>query len=261
VSQPLSIPCPRCGSPASGKFCASCGMTLSRLCTNCATALAADAKFCAHCGAPSGGSVAQAQAMMQASASVAPWLTPWRIVEVMALVAAVAVIWAVSRAGKESTVGGGAAPAAAAQDISNLPPREEFGRLADRVETAMEGGDTATVVKFFPMAETAFANLTTTDRDIDARFHVSLLRARIGHFPAGLAQVDSIAAIAPTHLFVYYLKAIINDFQNDTVAARKARQAFREHYDKEIATNRTEYQAHRQMLDQFFKSIPVVAKK
>jgi hypothetical protein len=185
-------------------------------------------------------------------------MTPWRIVEVMAFVAALAVIWAVSGTGKGAPVSTGAPPAA--PDISNLPPREQFGRLADRVETAMEGGDTATVVKFFPMAETAFANLSTTDRDIDARFHVSLLRARIGHFPAGLAQADSIAAIAPTHLFVYYLRAIINDFQNDTVAARKARQGFREHFDKEIATQRPEYAAHRQMLDQFLKSIPVVPK-
>ena len=120
----------------------------------------------------------------------------------------------------------------------------------------MEAGDTATVVKFFPMVEQAFTNLTASDRDADARFHVSLLRARIGHFPAGLAQLDSIAAGAPTHLFVYYLKAIIADFQHDTVAAARARQDFRKHFDAEMATNKPEYVAHRQMLDQFLKTIP-----
>jgi hypothetical protein len=134
--------------------------------------------------------------------------------------------------------------------------REQFTRLGDRVETAMENGDTATVVQFFPMAETAFGNLTPDERDVDARFHISLLRARVGHFSAGMAQADSIAAIAPSHLFVFYLKAIISDFQRDTTAAKRARQAFREHFAAEVATNRPEYQAHRQLLDQFLKTIP-----
>ena len=124
----------------------------------------------------------------------------------------------------------------------------------------METGDTATVVKFFPMVEAAFENLAPADRDIDARFHISLLRSRIGHFPAGLAQADTIATAAPTHLFVYYLKAIIADFQHDTTVAKRARQDFRAHFSAEVATNRREYQAHRQMLDQFLKSIPADAK-
>jgi hypothetical protein len=216
--------------------------------------LAADARFCAHCGAPAGGPGARLQ-------SPAPGLpsagisTPWRIVGGLAVVAAAAVIWAVSRGGSANPAVG-AVPTATAPDISNLSPREQFSRLADRVETAMENGDTTTVVRFFPMVEQAFTNLSMGDRDADARFHIALLRSRVGHFPAGLAQVDSIAASAPSHLFVYYLKAIIADFQNDTVTAKRARQDFRKHFDKEVATGRPEYVAHRQMLDQFLATIP-----
>lgn len=264
MSDSPSVRCPRCGAAVSGKFCASCGMSLAeRTCSGCGMLMAAGARFCPQCGALEGQSVGQSPPMTQGAGTIAPWLTPWRIVEVLAVVAGLAVIWAATRAGRPGaapTSGTADVPTASAPDISNLPPREQFGRLADRVETAMENGDTATVVKFYPMVESSFVGLTASDRDIDARFHISVLRARIGHFPAGLAQADTIAATAPSHLFVYYLKAIINDFQHDTAAAGRARRDFRKHFAAEIATNRPEYVAHRQMLDQFLATIPVGGK-
>jgi len=44
--------CPRCGSEvrAGQKFCAECGLTLSRACPNCGAAYEGSPKFCAECG-------------------------------------------------------------------------------------------------------------------------------------------------------------------------------------------------------------------
>jgi hypothetical protein len=190
-------------------------------------------------------------------------ITPWRVAVTLGFVAILAVIWAVTRSGGAAAAGASPAPVGApvAPDISNLSPREQFGRLADRVETAMENGDTTTVVKFYPMVEAAFTNLSATERDNDSRFHIGLLRARIGHFPAGVAQADTILASVPTHLFAFYLKAIVADFQHDTAAAKRARGDFRKHFDAEIALNRPEYEAHRSMLDQFLLTTPAAATK
>jgi hypothetical protein len=211
-------------------------------------------RFCAHCGRPAGA------AGPGAPAAVVPggWLTPWRVAGLLVAGAAIAMVWAISRGpGSPAPV---APVAPAAPDISNLTPREQFSRLADRVESAMESGDTGTVVRFFPMVEAAYDNLPASGRDIDARFHISLLRSRIGHFAAGLAQVDTIVATAPTHLFAYYLKSIIADFQHDTTAAKRARRDFRKHFATEMATNRPEYQMHRQMLENFLATIPAETK-
>ena len=188
-------------------------------------------------------------------------MTPWRLVILLAAVAAVAVIWVMTRPG--TTAGTAAAPApvatapGAAPDISKMTPREQFARLADLIETAMAAGDTAKVVRFFPMAESAFASLTDSTRDNDARFHMGLLRVRVGHSPAALAQADSLTKGAPSHLLASYIRAIVGDIQNDTTAAKKARRAFREHFTAEVALNRPEYQMHREMLDKFLATIPV----
>ena len=214
-----TTPCPHCGVRSSGTFCPACGARL-----------AAQGRF-----------------------------TPWQLVGLLGATAGVAVIWALSgpsRAGKSAAASAAAVPTAVAPDISSMSPREQFGRLADKVETAMESGDTATVVRFLPMAEQAWTNLTAADRDIDARFHVSLLWARVGQAPAALAQADTIQASVPSHLFADYLRAIIADVQADTSSARRSRTSFREHYAAEIALNRQEYQAHRAMLDQFLATIP-----
>jgi class 3 adenylate cyclase/tetratricopeptide (TPR) repeat protein len=46
------MPCPRCGAQTSPgqKFCAECGLSLSRACPNCGTPYEDSPKFCAECG-------------------------------------------------------------------------------------------------------------------------------------------------------------------------------------------------------------------
>lgn len=250
--------CPDCAQPASGKFCASCGARLAIThCPSCGTATAPGAKFCANCGQSFLGDDRKTATNTPISNLNVGFWTPWRITTVLGLISVIAIIWALMGRGP---VGGGNAPTATAPgappDISNLTPREQFTRLADRVETSMEAGDTATVVKFFPMVEGAFTNLPPGDQDADARFHLCLLRAQIGHFPSAVAEIDTIVASAPNHLFADYLRAIIADLQRDTTGGRKARAAFRKHYPAEIAVKRPEYDAHKTLLDAFLKTTP-----
>lgn len=254
-----TVKCPSCGAASHGKFCSLCGARLGPvMCSACGGTLASGSRYCAHCGVVVGStSEIPVRRTWNSSISMRD-LTSWQLVGLLGAIAAIALLWAFTApSGKPGAPAPGAATAASVvPDISNLSPREQFGRLADKVEAAMESGDTATVVRFFPMAEQAWNSLAAADRDLDARLHVGLLRARIGHAPAALAQADTIAAAASSHLFADYLRAIIGDFQSDSIAARRARESFREHFASEIALNRPEYQAHRQMLDQFFATIP-----
>lgn len=147
-------------------------------------------------------------------------------------------------------------PAPSVADLSNLPPHDRFLQIADRVQAAVQAGDSATVVGAFPSVEAAFAALSVEERDIDARFHLSLLRAEVGHFPGAVAQLDSIVALVPEHLLADYLRALIADFRGDTAAGRAARIAFRDHYEAELATGRPEYLAHRDLLAAFLATTP-----
>jgi len=240
--------CPDCGTPASGRYCSGCGRPLAAApCADCGATLAPNARFCAACGRPAATGVANPGRPAPARLG-----RPVVLGALLLVVAAAVTIVVARSAGTDSSP-----PVPVAPDLSSMTPREQFARLADRIERAMAAGDTATVVQFFPMAEAAFGNLLPGDRDADARFHVALLRARIGHAPAALAQADSIAASDSTHLFVDYLRAIVHDFDGDTVAAAAARQDFRAHYATEIATARPEYTAHQQMLEQFLATVPV----
>lgn len=173
----------------------------------------------------------------------------------MVVVALIAVVLAVATAVRQPPPSGRPAAASVA-DLSDLPPHDRFLRLADRVQAAVQDGDSATVVGQFPLVEAAFAALGVEERDIDARFHLSLLRAEVGHFPGAAAQLDTIVALVPEHLLADYLRALIADFRGDTAAGRAARIAFRSHYDAELATGRPEYLAHRDLLAAFLATTP-----
>lgn len=253
MNQKASVACPRCNTDVTGAFCTTCGTAVGKQgCVGCGAELSQGAAFCSSCGTPVGAAVPHGGAEGNPR-RVPAWLGPTFV----GLLAVVAIMWAGTRTPASPPIA--AAPGAvtgAPPDLSQLTPGEQFLRLADRIEGSVQSGDTATVVQFFPMLEAAFANLSDAERDVDARFHLSLLRAQVGHSAGAVAQVDSIVAVAKNHLFADYLRAMIADFQGDAAAGRAARLAFREHFEAEIAQQRPEYFAHRALLDDFLKTTP-----
>jgi hypothetical protein len=187
----------------------------------------------------------------------------WAIPAILGMAVVAALGWAASRPSPTVTTAVAPAPSGTRlsdgtpPDLTNLSPQEQFLRLADRLQASVQSGDTATVVRFFPMMEQAFTNLPTADRNNDLRFHLALLRAQVGHFPGAVAQVDTIVASARNHLLADYLRALIADYQGDVAAGRAARLAFRQDFDAEVAINRPEYLAHRTLLDEFLKTTPM----
>lgn len=260
---PTASPCPRCGTAASGNYCATCGAPLSAAaCVGCGTALAAGGKFCHRCGTAAQGDGVVVSAPPRPGRSP----TPWIVAGLLTVLAISSVVYAASKrnaaqppsmanagnaaAGTSDASGIGPAP-----DISNMTPREQFDRLHDRVVGAAERNDTATVIRFWPMASGAYDRLPTGDRDADARYHMAALHLLVGQFPAALALADTILAMSPNNLTGYYIRGLAAEFQADSAPARAAKAAFRAHFDAEITKPQPEYTHHRPLLDQYLRSI------
>ncbi len=256
-----TIHCPRCGNAASGNFCTVCGASLAPdRCTGCTATLAPGARFCHRCGAAARGAAGPATAATAARGS----FTPWVIATVLTLGAISMIVYAATRrdaaaapdmanAGNASPQG--TAPAVPAPDISNMTPREQFDRLYDRVMTSAQGSDTAAVIRFWPMASGAYAQLPTDVRDNDARFHMADLHLLVGQFPPAVALADTILAGSRDNLLAHYIKALAAEFQGDSVGARSAQSAFLGSFAREIDKPAAEYTHHRAMLDQYRQTI------
>jgi hypothetical protein len=142
--------------------------------------------------------------------------------------------------------------AGAPPDISNMSPRERFNRLYNRVMTAAQSGDEATVTRFTPMALMAYAQLDTVDAD--ARYHAALINVHTGKTKEALALGDSILTQTPGHLFGYIVRGTVARFQRDTIDLRRAYSGFLKRYDAEMKLARPEYAEHRTSLDDFRKA-------
>ncbi len=143
----------------------------------------------------------------------------------------------------------GGGPGGPAPDISRLSPRERFDRLFNRIMTAAERGDSATVVTFTPMALGAYSQLDTIDTD--ARYHAAVLHTQIGDLAAAQALADTMLRAEPGHLFGYVIRGTVAQLQNDPRARAQANQDFLAHYDQEIKKNKVEYLDHRPALEEF----------
>jgi hypothetical protein len=137
--------------------------------------------------------------------------------------------------------------ATAPPDISQMSPRDRFLRLHDRIMSAAETGDSATVQRFMPMALAAYGMVATVD--IDLRFHAGALHIRAGDYAAALALADTIQAIAPDHLMGDMLRLEVAQFRKDAPAITKYSRQYLDHYDRQIGSGRPEYEEHRVMLD------------
>lgn len=265
--------CPRCGAAAAkGNFCGSCGAPKGPLpCAGCGTTLTPGTKFCQRCGAAApGGPAAQgpfAGAVPLAARANNP--VPWILAGLLCVVVIGTIVYSarsqggpasadMANAGNATLAAGEAGapngfPTGPATDISNMTPREQFSRLTDRIQIALEARDTTQAIQFMPHTEAAFDQLSATDRDVDARYHMGMLWAQTGNFVKAKGQADTMMKAAPDNLFGYYIYAALAEFQGDSTAAKKARADFRDHYDAQIKLPRKEYKDHTEFLGNYRK--------
>ena len=242
--------CGACGAPGAGRFCSHCGSPRDgTACAGCGAPLALAARFCSACGRQAG-----AAAMSTMSRDRTPWLIAG--VALAALLAVLLIMVARDSKGApaqpelaaiEQPQAGEAPP-----DISNLSPRERFNRLYNRVMSAAQSGDEATVTRFTPMALMAYAQLDSIDAD--ARYHAALLKVHTGEVDAARALGDTILARDAGHLFGYVVRGTVARFRKDEKGLALAYTGFLKRYDQEIKLARPEYSEHKTSLDDFRKA-------
>ena len=218
-------------------------------CHACGAALSPGARFCHKCGATT-----------NPSAAAAGWRAglPWGIagLAVGALLAVLFMRGAGGAAGANTPAPGGApfaggAPSGGmpAPDISQMSPEERAQRLFDRVMRLQEEGKQDSVQFFLPMAVGAYQQLPAMS--LDSHFDVGLLQLAGGDQAAGLSEADAIRQQAPTHLFIFVLRARAAQARNDTQALAQAYRDFLKNESAERARNRPEYSEHSRILDAF----------
>ena len=235
--------CSRCGKPAGGKFCGSCGAALSQAtCPSCRTELRAGTRFCHVCGTPLGRKQRPA-----ARSTTAAWIAATTGVLVVVVIVAVRFIGGPQSADRVPT--GPTSGPVTVPDISRMTPRERADRLFDRIVRAAEAGDTAQVMQFQPMALSAYAMLG--QQDSDSRYHVGLIHSLAGNWAAARAQLDSLRAVEPDHLLGAMLGFTLAELTDDADRREQAYRAFLEAYDAEIASQKAEYLAHEPAIQSF----------
>lgn len=246
-------PCQACGTPGTGAFCTNCGSPRGTgHCPACGAPLAVGVRFCPACGVATGGAPRPATAGSGGitTAGVATGAMATAVIAVIVILASGGL--GGSAAPPVAPLPGGTTPLGApAPDISNMTPREQFGRLADRIQASLEVGDTSKVLELFPMLEGAYDMLLPGDRDIDARFHMGLLLGQTGQYDRAMVQVDSIRLESPVDLFASYLTAVVAEARGEATAAAAARAAFAKAYQAEMAREREDYAAHEVLLSEF----------
>jgi Tfp pilus assembly protein PilF len=102
---------------------------------------------------------------------------------------------------------------------------------------------------FMPMAIGAYQQLPAMS--LDAHFDLGLLQLAGGDAAAALSEAETIRQQAPTHLFIFVLRARAAQASNDTQAATKAYQDFLKNETAERARRLPEYAEHSRILDAF----------
>lgn len=250
MTQSSATTCASCGTAGTGRFCSACGAPRGEAaCSGCGSPVAGGARFCPSCGRGVG-----------AGAAPASDRTPWIIAGAALAGLLVVLLVMITRSSPPAAAAAFSELAAAAEDdaggtppdISNMPPRERFDRLYNRVMRAAQSGDEATVTRFTPMALMAYAQLDTVD--VDARYHAALLQVHTGDVAGPIAQADTITRRAPGHLFGYIIRGTVARWRKDAPALARAYAGFLAHYDAELKAGRVEYEEHKASLDEFHKA-------
>lgn len=129
-----------------------------------------------------------------------------------------------------------------------MSPAERFDRLYQRIISAAQTGDQATVTRFMPMAIAAFGMLDTVT--VDARYHMAMLELHVGDLTAAESQADSIKRADSNHLFSYVISAAVARWKQDDKARDAAYREILQRYDAEVAKRKPEYLEHRAMLEE-----------
>ena len=206
----VEMPCPSCGTAASGRFCSSCGTALAgATCSACAAPLTPGARYCHRCGTPAGSTSAPARGF----AGALPWALA--LIALLALVALVvgqrfgARPTAVQQTDAEGTPAstapsaGGGMPRA--PDISQMTPEQQAERLYDRIMREFEAGQIENARTFMPMAIAAYERLAPLS--LDQRYDLGRIGEVGGDVTLARAQADTILRSRPTHLLGLLLAA------------------------------------------------------
>lgn len=265
-----TVTCPRCGSVASGNFCAECGAPLAQraACPVCQAPLRPDALYCTACGAPVGAPPRKPRS------ALLPWvLSGLALVVFSVLIAVLVQRGSVTRIGDMTMTGGlpgevpggpAAAPAGGDAGGAGMPSMEELAamgprgvadRLFERVMREHEGGDFERAAFFIDMALQAYDAVPPEETDADSRFHVGLLRLLMGESGPAREMADEILAAAPEHLLGLLLAARAADFEGDADAAEAFRDRIRARVEEAGGIpDLPEYQAHRPLIERVLQT-------
>lgn len=249
-----NVTCSRCGAAASGQFCSTCGSSLAALtCPSCAAPTVPGDRFCGRCGAsltgdPSG--VAAAAAGVRSPDTRLPWLITSVTLVALLIVIAVPILIGDDDEGAATAAApaGGAPMAGSPPDLSSMTPIEAADRLFERVMSAVELGDEATVQQFLPMALQAYE--IARPLNADGLYHLATLQRAGGNFDASLAAAREGLADHPDHLLLIAAAADASEGLGDADAARGFWQRFVDLYESQRALDLEEYQAHEFTLEQ-----------
>jgi hypothetical protein len=240
------FPCPECGKSASGNFCQHCGADLGvASCPECGAPATGARRFCNECGASmralggGGGSPRRRSRVVTKGGDVSWWVAG----SAMAVLAT-ALAWNVL--GNQSAPPVGAAVpqpvVPVSPGIAQATPRQTADQLFNRVMTASDNGDAATVEQFLPLALSAYE--AARPLDMDGLFHVALLQRTGDDLEASLATAQEMLQIEPKHILGLNVAAeAAAAMGRDDEAAAYYREVL-DNLDAEMARPLFEYQTH-----------------
>src|SRR5258706_10801681 len=212
-------------------------------CHACGAGLSATARFCHKCGAQvAGGQASGWRAGL-------PWSVAGAALGALLTVVALKFGSSSGDGSRESRDENAPASRLPPPDISQMSPEERATRLYNRVMTLHAAGKADSAEFFLPMALQAYAMLPALD--VDAHYHMGVLRLTGGDAPGALAEGDSISRKAPTHLFGFILRAQALELQHNSRRAQQAYRDFLRNEKAQRARQLPEYTDHAQMLDSF----------
>ncbi len=253
--------CARCGEPPSGPFCSACGArTEAAPCPSCGTEAAPGDRFCTRCGASLASDASGEGAGPESGTSDATGRRggslAWAVAG--ALLTVVIVALALPRIGgnpddaaPDEAAGEDLAPTSSV-DLSSMTPREAADRLFERVIRAWEAGERAEAMRFQPMAVGAYERARPLDPD--GHFHLAMLHMVAGEWEAVLEAAEAGLEQEPAHLLNLAIAAEAHGALGDTAEARRHHERFLEHYDREVASDHPDYEAHRALVENMRES-------